>query len=143
MHLQIAMLIEVDGHDTYHTINDYNDIVTFHANAPEYIVYFLKEYWQGISFVITGIAIPLITFLWKRRKKRSENLFIADLNLSDISKAGNHLVAIINEHTFRIGEENYVTANNKAVKIKCLDIWKSSVLIKVVGIRKPIVLKMK
>jgi hypothetical protein len=69
--------------------------------------------------------------------------FVDHLKLSGISGSEKHLLAIINNHTFEAGEEAQVKIDGRIVKIRCLEVRKDSVLIKVEGVEKQIELKLK
>jgi tetratricopeptide (TPR) repeat protein len=68
--------------------------------------------------------------------------FMDHLKLSGISGSGKHLFAIINNHTFEAGEEAQVKIDGRKVVIRCLEIRKDSVLIKVDAGEKPVELKL-
>jgi hypothetical protein len=56
-----------------------------------------------------------------------------ELQLKALSGAPGHRLAIINNHTFEVGEEGEVPTNAGRARIRCLDIKEDSVLVQVGG----------
>ena len=56
-----------------------------------------------------------------------------ELQLKALSGTPDHRLAIINNHTFEVGEEEVVTTTTAAVRIRCLEINQDSVVVLVGG----------
>jgi hypothetical protein len=63
----------------------------------------------------------------------SHTVEITSLRVPGISGPPGHLLAIINTHTFAVGEEGDVKTASGPVHIRCLDIQANSVLVEING----------
>jgi hypothetical protein len=63
----------------------------------------------------------------------SHTVEITDLKVPGISGTPGHLLAIINNHTFGVGDEGDVLTPNGRVNLRCLDIQPDFVLVEING----------
>jgi hypothetical protein len=66
---------------------------------------------------------------------------VYDLHLKALSGSGEHRLALINNHTFEMGEEAEVTTATGRIRIKCVDIHGDVVLVQVGGERRELRLR--
>jgi hypothetical protein len=66
---------------------------------------------------------------------------VYDLHLKALSGSGDHRLALINNHTFEMGEEAEVTTATGRIRIKCIDIHGDVVLVQVGGERRELRLR--
>jgi hypothetical protein len=69
LHMTVAILVKIDGEDTYRTINSHEESIFVKATASRRFKRFLVNYWQWIA---TTLAIPLLIFLYGRFQARRQ-----------------------------------------------------------------------
>jgi hypothetical protein len=71
--MRVAILLKIDGEDTYRTINSHQETLFVEATPRQRIIRILANYWQWIA---TTLAIPILAVLYRavkaRRTKRRE-----------------------------------------------------------------------
>ncbi len=65
LHLTLSVLINVDGKSTTRAIRTFDKQIEIEVTPVQRVVWFLKAYWPVL---FTAIVIPVLVWLWKRRK---------------------------------------------------------------------------
>ncbi|VEN73495.1 conserved hypothetical protein [Candidatus Desulfarcum epimagneticum] len=67
LHLTLAAMITVEGQSASRTIRTFDRVIEIQVTAGQKIQAFLKQNWQWLW---AAVLVPLVTFLWRRRKKK-------------------------------------------------------------------------
>lgn len=70
LHLTLTALLEIDGKSTPRTIRTFDKVIEVNVTATQKTSLLFKNNWQWLW---AAILVPVVGWLWKRRKKQLTN----------------------------------------------------------------------